>query len=184
MKKHLLAILLFCSCHNPANKASNDTLDSLRTAPGPFADYYRKIQSKSGRNTSLAAKAQNLYTTIQQADSLLTTIKQTLLQKDPGGGDTGTAKQLLVRTPQGDDLKAASLGVSDFCFAALIDQGKRKTLDSALNRTAYIKYHPDWQEQYFNGSPTVAALTILSALQSDFKKAGAIVLKDIDEHLQ
>ena len=184
MKKHLLAILLFCSCHNPTNKVSSDTPDNVKTTRSSFASYYKDIQSKSDNNKTLATKAQNLYTTIQQADSLLATIRQTLLQKDPGADNTGIAEQLLVHTSMGEDLKAASLNVSDFCHAAILDPATKKPLDSILNRAAFIKYHPDWQEQYFKGTPTVAALTILAAFQSDFMKAGALIMKDIHDHLR
>jgi len=200
MKKHLLAILLlflFASCHMNAGKVSDDILDSFKkvnasiteannklSTRSSFASYYKDIQSKSDNNKTLATKAQNLYTTIQQADSLLAAIKQTLLQKDPSGDNTGIAEQLLVHTSMGEDLKAASLNVSDFCHAAILDPTTKKPLDSILNRAAFIKYHPDWQEQYFKGTPTVAALTILAAFQSDFTKAGALIMKDIHDHLR
>ena len=193
----LLPLLLFGSCHMNAHKVSDDILDSFKkvntsiteannklSARNALVSCNMEIQSKSDNNKTLATKAQNLYTTIQQADSLLATIKQTLLQKDPSGDNTGIAEQLLVHTSMGEDLKAASLHVSDFCHAAIVNPATKKPLDSLLQRAAYIKYHPDWQEEYFKGTPTVAALTILAAFQSDFMKAGALIMKDIHDHLR
>lgn len=191
-----LLVLLASSCHLVADKVSHDILDSFKKVDSSIMSanklitdrekleyYHLHILARKDANTSSVATARTIYTSVTRAVSLMETTKQTLLSLDSGGEDTHVAEHLLIGRPLADSLQAALLIVYSRCQSALSDSANKSELDGALHNIQKVLIQPGWQKEYFKGTATVGALTVLSAWQSDCRKAGALVLEGVDRRL-
>lgn len=192
-----LLALLASSCHLAADKVSHDILDSFKKVDSSITSanklvtdrekleyYHLRIMTREGDNTPSVVTARAIYTSVTRAVNLMETTKQTLLSLDSVGKDTHVAEHLLIGRPLADSLQTVLLIVYSRCQSALGDSTNKSELDRALHGIQKVLTQPGWQKEYFKGAATVEALTVLSAWQSDCRKAGAIVLEGIARHLQ
>ena len=188
-----LLLICFSSCHFVSDKI----LDSFKTVnasleksnkvllnQNALGQYYFEIKLKGDENKESVRRADTLYTATRNAIDLIDKIKEILSEKDSAGGNANISANLLVHTPLGDSLAKVARQVADDCYAALVNQNKKPTLDSALNETKMMIALKDWMGFAFSNKPTVGALITLNRLKLEFMRASAIVLSDIDSSLK
>lgn len=144
-----------------------------------FREYDEEIQSKAGRNKTLASNAQSLVAVTRDAIELLQDTKASLNAKDTAGKNTHLGEQLLANTELGDSIRKALLDVSALCRISWVSTDKKATLDSILAPISWKLLQSD-----LKGTPTLVVLVRLSHLESQCQRAANLTLADIDEHLK
>lgn len=143
---------------------------------------YAFIKQNRHKNEPLATKADKLFSITRDAHSYLEDLKQRLEARDSSGVNTEIPTQLFVGTATADTLSQKLLAVYDHSRAALVDQNKTHSLDSALMGFNEMR-NRQWTAKYFDQTPTIAAITILSKFQYDCLDAARICLDDVKQHL-
>lgn len=130
-------------------KAINDSL-SQKTAPSP-----------------LPVKAGPLLLAMHRAIRYVDSAHDLLQAKDTSGVNLHVADALLVHTPLGDTIRSAMLDLMSRCRGYITDRQKLDSLDKIFDNCKTVLAPDYWYREDFNGTPTVAALTILAVLRSD-----------------
>jgi len=193
MKKLSIFLLLgFFGCQSPSDqiaKAFETVNTSLERSnrvlllEDSCQLYHLSILKKAEKNESEARKADSIYQSVQNFNSLITRAEALLKEKDPTGKQTSIASSLLVRTALGDSIRAAVADLSACCRAALRDAGKRGELNQLLEQPEKVTDSSQWNGNQFAGEPTVAAQTTLSFFRLQCTKAATLTLREIDTHL-
>lgn len=188
-----LFLICLSSCHFVSDKIS----DSFKTVNASlerstkvisnqnnYERYYFEIALKGDKNNDTVRRADTLYAATKSAIGLIDKIKIVLHAKDSAGGNTNISANLLVHTPLGDSLATIVGKVPDDCYAALVSNSKKSSLDSTLQEVKVMISHKDWVEEAFSNTPTVGALTTLNYLKMEFMIASAMALSDINSSLK
>lgn len=182
----ILSMFLFTKCKSPGDqikdafvkvdkslKSANEALDIS------LENIYKQIDSKRSYNQGIASKADILYFATIHVGKLLDSLKQVMLRKDTTGTNIDLATKLLIDTKTGSDLTEGLLNVYNQVNSSSINSSSKKILDSTLHNLSDIKKDKTWIKKYFEATPTIAAVTILTKLKNDCFNAAAIVLKDV-----
>jgi len=192
-----LFALLFCaavySCESPSDKIMKEfkkVNDSL-TQPGEkilavngYTYYYNRLLLKEPNHPGRLETAKVLFATMQVLAARIDSVQELLRTTDSVGETVGVAEKILIHTPLGDSLRKAMLEASDRCYAALLSPDKKPALDSIFSTVKEYTTPGNWNGGVFSETPTVAAQTILSALESRCMNAASLTMKDIDENLK
>lgn len=183
-------LILLTQCQSPSSeiKKAFDKVDKSLKKSNAVLDnsvdrLYATINSARQKNEKLASKADSIYFATKEAQSYINGLKLNLQSKDSSGGNLNTASALLISTPAGDSLRKVLLNVyavtESYSLRIATDNG----LEHALQTFASIQNNKDWLKLYFDNTPTVAALTMLSKFQNDCQNAASITLADIKNRL-
>ena len=191
-----LFALLFCavlySCQNPSDqivkefKKVNDSLEkSLNKVAliDPYTHYYNELMANALNYPGRLEGAKALYTATQELTLRVDSMQQILKRKDPDGEGIDIAEKVLTHTPLGDSLRKAMLNVSNRCYAALLSPEKKPALDSIFSTVKEYTTPANWNGEVFSQTPTVAAQTILVALNSRCMDAATLTMQDIHQQL-
>jgi len=179
----LLTILSLAACMSPSDeitKAFKTVNASIKRSneelvkKNAVSYSYLRILSKSEKHPQLAAKADSLDKTMEMSVAYLEVLKKRLLETDSVLEHIGPAGQLLVNTPASDSIRTMLINLAHHAYA---------TPDSVLGGILRVRAQKDWANEYFREAPTVAALTILSKLQSDCLNSALVTFQDIGRHL-
>lgn len=143
---------------------------------------YASIKQNRHKNEPLAIQAGKLFSSTKEAHAYLEDLKQRLKATDSSGVDINIPAQLFVGTATADTLSQKLLAVYDHSYAALVNKNKTHSLDSALLVFKDMR-NKQWTENFFDKTPTIAAITILSKFQYDCLDAARICLYDVKQHL-
>lgn len=161
--------LSLTNCQSPSENINNafKTVDkSLEKSNSVLSNsiegLYSAINSNRQKNEHLAVKADSIYFATNRANNLIDSLKGVLLFQDKSGTNLETATKLLVSTNTGDDLTNVLLNVYANTNSYNIDNSNRPRLDSMLQSFKEIQNDEQWTNKYFEMTPTVAAITILS----------------------
>jgi hypothetical protein len=169
---------------NKSFKTINDSLAlSSRQALTDSLDLlYKSIDPNKAGNAELAFKASQVYlpakTSIKYIDALIEELKAL----DSTGEDIDVPTKLLVNTPKADTLQQQLLLLSQKAQSGLMDDAKADKLREMVR--LFIKTPTDvsWSQNYFERTPTVAAMTILSKFRHDCRSVAILVLQDLRDH--
>jgi len=186
----LIAFLGLTQCKSPSQEITDafKTVDnSLRQSNEHFNNsidaIYLSIYSNRNTNLTYALYADSIYFITRNTYNYLDSLKNYLKSKDTTGENLDLATNILIKTATGDTLLQKLSDVYKYSYSFLIDKSKKRKLDSVLVTFAEIQVNKNWKSIYFDQTPTVAAMTILSKFQSDCVNAAEITLRDIQEHM-
>ena len=178
--------LFLTHCQSPSDQIKDafKTVDkSLEKSNDVFSNsiegLYSAINSIRQKNEQLALKADSIYFATNEANKFIDSLKQTMQFQDTSGTNLNLATKLLVFTNTGDSLAKVLLDVYANTNSYPFDNTKRQGLDSVLQPIREVQSDKQWTKKYFERTPTVAAMTILSKFQNDCTNAAAITLGDI-----
>ena len=182
-----LVLLLFLThCQSPSDqiKKAFDTVDkslekSNSVLNNSIDGLYSTINSVRQKNEPLALKADTIYFVTKQTSNYIDSLKEIMQLQDTLGNNLSVATKLLVFTPTGDILGKALLNVYTNAKSYPIENARQSELDSTLQSFQEIQNNKDWTKIYFEKTPTVAAMTILSKFQNDCKNVATITLTHI-----
>jgi hypothetical protein len=186
----ILISFLLTQCKSPREQI-NDAFNTVDKSLYKSNDYvnnsiealYSSIDSNRQKNTILALKADSVFHATKIAFTFMDSLKQVMKLQDTSGTDIDLATNIFVISKTGDMLKKKLLAVYSQSYASLIDSSKKASLDSVLTSISKLNVDNNWRRNFFERTPTVAAITILSKFQNDCKNALTISLQDIKEHL-
>jgi hypothetical protein len=181
-------IFLICiSCKSPSDKILEDfkkvneslekNNDLLKKNSYEFK--YRLIQLEGAKHPELVKYAGNLFNATDTAIHYLEKLQEMLNLADSSGTDLDVAGNLLVRSPNGDTLGILLQQVSKTAFACPIGANSKSELGRILSDNEAMFTRPDWEKDYFELTPTVAAITILSKFKNDVISAATLVMDDM-----
>jgi hypothetical protein len=156
-----------------SNDINNLSLDEL----------YQSIKSKTERNSRYLSRADTIYQVANDAINFLEIKKEKLKSLDSVGDNLTIASRVLIKSPVADTVEHLLTKVYQYCYEMLVDTTKEKSIDSVMSSLRYLKTNKNWKHDYFDQTPTIAALTILSRFQNDCKTSAAITLLDIYQHM-
>jgi hypothetical protein len=186
----VLSVLLI-HCKSPSDKILDEFKKvnaSLEKSGNSFTDansieyLYSSIRLNQQKNAPLAEKAAKLYSITKDAHAYLERLKEHM-EKDSSGVNTSFVASLMIGTPAADTLSQKLSAVYDYSYAALNDQNKIRSLDSVMITFKEIRNSKQWTTKYFDQTPTIAAIAILTKFQYDCLDAARIVLGAIKKHL-
>ncbi len=156
-----------------SNSVLNNSIEGL----------YSTINSNRQKNQQLALKADSIYLATSEANNFIDSLKLTMRFQDTSGTNLDLATKLFVFTSTGDDLAKVLLKVYANTNSYKISSSKRQELDSMLQSFREIQSDKQWTKKYFEATPIVAAITILSKFQNDCTNAATFTLDDIKKQL-
>jgi hypothetical protein len=186
----VLSVLLI-HCQSPegeitdAFKKVNESIEKTNksiTDANSIEYLYSAIRLNQQKNEPLAEKAGKLYAITKDAHAYLERLKEHM-KKDSSGVNAAFVAALFIGTPVADTLSQKLAAVYDNSHAALNDKNKARSLDSTLVAFKEIRNNKQWTTKYFDRTPTIAAITIMTKFQYDCLDAARIVLGDIKQHL-
>jgi flagellin-specific chaperone FliS len=179
----VLSVLL-AHCQTDAFKTVNDSLNkSIAVDHFAVDELYFYIKQNRQKNEALAVQADKLYASTKEAHRFIEDLKQELELKDSSRVSTVIPAQLLGSIETSDRLSQKLSAIYDYSHAALNDKNKSRSLDSTLAAFKEIRNNKQWTTKYFDRTPTIAVITILSKFQYDCQDAARFVLGDIKQHL-
>jgi hypothetical protein len=162
-----LCLFLLSACQSPPEKILKD----LNKANDVLGDFNRTIVKRDSLALKTVTTKSALLTLYLHIQSNQGKDPRLAAKADSTGERTAPAEQLLLHTRTSDRIKAHLMKVDRYGY---------RNSNSALHDICTRK--GDWATYYFKETPTVAALTILSLLQSNCDSTAFIGLKDIDSH--
>jgi len=188
---YALPFFLFLThCQSPSDqiKKAFDTVDkslekSNSVLNNSIDEIYSTINDVRQKNEPLALKADTIYFVTKQASNYIDSLKEIMQLQDTLGTNLNVATKLFVFTPTGDNLKKVLLDVYTNTKSYSIDNARQSELDSTLQSFREIQSNKDWTKLYFEKTPTIAAITMLSKFQNDCKNVATITLADIKKRL-
>ena len=188
-------LLLFLIVSSGCHAVSQNILDSFNKVntslersnkeilrKNAFEMYYIDIGQKGDPNQEWVRRADTLYQATGETVDLIDRIIAILRDKDSVGENTGIGAALLVHTPIGDSLSVMIRGLSQYSYAALVTPGKKASLDSALSDVKEQTGRPNWMEENFTNTPSIAVITMLTYYKMSAIKGATITMSDIDWH--
>jgi methyl-accepting chemotaxis protein len=187
----LLHIFFLTHCKSPSDqiKEAFNTVDkSLEKSNDVLStsieELYSAINSVRTQNEQLALRADSIYDATKQATQFMDSLKKTMQLQDSSGNRLDLATNVLISTNVQHQLTKALTHVYNTTSDYEIDSIKKQRLDSVLLSIKDIQSDRQWTKKYFETTPTVAAITILSKFQNDCTNAATIVLGDIKQRLE
>jgi hypothetical protein len=183
----ILLTFLLTQCKSSLNDAFKTVEKSLETTNrnlgNSLENLYSSIDSNRQKNLVLGLKADSIFYANDIACKLMDSLKLAMQLQDISGADLSVATNIFVNSLTGDTLKEKLVAVYRYSYSSLIDNSKKRSLDSVLNSIGMLKFDNTWERKYFESTSTVAAITILSKFQNDCKNAAILCLSDIKDHL-
>ncbi|BAV06469.1 GldM N-terminal domain-containing protein [Filimonas lacunae] len=178
----LCFLLIQC---NPAPISQTSTFDSINSTLQKKEekintdDYYTFIKLNREKNPSLALKADTLEQQATRLSLLIDSLQQVMQTADSAGERDDIASRILIHTKTGNRLAEQVLQL----YNTILSNGKirNNTVPSSIMEQLNQSRH--WQEELFNKTPTVAAITILKALNNECTNATNGALQEIYQQL-
>lgn len=184
----LLAFLLtfFVDCKSPTDEIAEsfDTVNASLTKSdsmllgGQYLPLYDEIQKKREKDPQLAAEVDQFVLAVNDARQLIDSLKQALIRVDSTLERTDVAAKFLnentIEPGFTNKLKAvyrlsASLTKNEFSYQ----------VDSLFQFGKEMEANPNWMSGYFERTPTVAVITILSKLENDCLNLAVFTLERV-----
>lgn len=182
----LLSFFVMTECKSPSDqikdaftKVDRSLESSNEVLNNSLENIYKQINLKRDNNQSLAAKTDTIYFEAVSTIKFLDSLKKVMLQKDTTGTNPDLAAKLLFNTKAGDDFREKLLNVYNVSYAT--HSSNKIIIDSTLKTFREIQSDEGWVKKYFDKTPTLAAVAILTKLKNDCVNATAITLKDINQ---
>jgi hypothetical protein len=175
------------SCKSPSDKILeefkkvNESLDKSNDVlkKNSYEFKYRLIQLEGAKHPELVKHAGNLFSAADTAIHYLEKLQETLNLADSSGTELDVADNLIVRSPKGDTLGILLQQVSKTALACPIGANSKSELSRILSDNEVPFTKPDWKKDYFELTPTVAAITILAKFRNDVLNATILVMDDM-----
>lgn len=195
---HILLRLLFSiwvvslltHCQSPSDQikdafksVDNSLRNSNEVLSRDIKDLYLEINVIRQLDEQLGLKADSIYLQTVQAIRYMEGLKTTMAMQDSTGTRLDVASNLLVGTACQQELTIHLTKVYREAISFQIKNADIMRLDSALVLLRKIQADTRWTQEYFERIPTMAAITILSKIQSDCCEVAAITLSDIKQQL-
>jgi hypothetical protein len=173
-----LPILFLFQCKSPNDRimekfdSINRSLEKVDTVlkKNKYSELYYNIELNQKKDPALATRADTIYHSTEAIVGLIDRLKGDL--QDTGAGAFKIKNPVaffLVQTPSSDSLRNMMIALA--------------ALDSTLTLPEPIRFNKNWSEIYFNNTPTVGAVTILTKFENDCTKATTIALSSINRQL-
>jgi GldM N-terminal domain len=186
----LIVAFFLVQCKSPSQKiveafkTVDNSLDNSNYFTNSSIDaLYLSIDSSRKTSLTKVAYADSVYSATKNAYKYLDSLKEVLKRKDPTGADLELATSVFIKTKAGDTLLQKLSDVCRHSSSWPIDKSKQSSLDSALVPIRELQIDKNWKKFYFEGTPTVAAITILSKFQHDCINPTIITLRDIKDNV-
>jgi hypothetical protein len=195
MRKIKLTILfyficLLTSCVSPTDEINKafQTVDKSLQKSNEYLDnsiykIYDSIKIKWHKNLALASKADTLFYKIDNAIKFIDSLIQTLELQDTSGNDLKPSSKLLVTTLTSKKLQDKLISVYKCSYLTLNNSREKTNLDSVANSIIELQFEKDWSIKYFDKTPTVAAITILTKFENDCKNSAIIGMISIRKQI-
>lgn len=185
----LLSLLINCQSSsnqikNAFDRVNKSLEESNEALDNSLENIYNQVILKRYKNKFLAEKADTVYVRTIKTCSFLDSLNQVLLEKDTTGTNLDLSTKLLINTKLETALTEHLLSVYDIINSYPADSSTNATLKKTLQVFREIKSDKSWPKKYFQTTPTMAAVTILTKFKNDCSNAAAIVLKDINRELE
>ncbi|MBX3238476.1 MAG: hypothetical protein KIT80_06785 [Chitinophagaceae bacterium] len=185
------SLLLLTTCQSPSDQikdAFNKVDKSLETSNevlnNSLENIYNQIVLKRNNNKDLTTRADTIYFRTTKTCSFLDSLKQVMLKKDTTGTNLDLATKLLFNTKTESDLTENLLSVYHSINSYSVDTSTKATINGTFQIFGEIQADKSWAKKYFETTPTIAAVTILTRLKNDCSNAATIALKDIHQRLK
>lgn len=195
MQNHKLPILLSLvfiaiSCSSPTeeiNKAFHNVDKSLQKAneylDDPLEKLYDSIIVQKNKNINLVNNADNIYKETKNTFQFIDSLKEVLKLQDGVGDNLNIASKLLVKTLTGKKLKDKLVTIYNYSYSTLETTQEKLSLDSVAYFIAHLNSGNNWSEKYFDMTPTVAAITMLTKFENDSKNLAIIGLTSVKRQI-
>lgn len=166
---------------NQTNLGIYDTFDQqMKANPAKVKEWYDKAQYVRGISDSLYNLAEELKVAIvKKSDGKDGDVKDIHNREDL---EASTQVMLAPGTGRGEELYNAINGYSEKITKMISDKQKREIISSNFSTEVPQKAKvlgKNWQEYLFENTPTAAAVTLLTKLQSDVRYAEGEVLHNL-----
>lgn len=183
-------LTLLTQCQSPSNeiKKAFDKVDKSLEKSNAVLDnsvdkLYSAINSTRQENEQLASTADSIYFAVKSAGSYIDGLKLRLQSNDSSGNQLNIASALLISTSAGDSLRKVLLNVYAIAGPYSPRIVTDNSLEQALQSFSHVQNNKDWLKLYFDNTPTVAAMTMLSKFKNDCEIVAKITLTDIKNRL-
>ena len=181
----LLAICI--SCKSPSDKIVedfkkvNESLDNSNDilSKNSLEIKYRRIQLEGAKHPELVKHAGNLYTAADTAIHYIEKLQEMMNLADTTGTDLHVSGNLMVRSPSSDTLAILLQQVSKTASACPIGANSKSGLSSVLADLDAIPANPGWKKNFFERTPTIAAITELNKFKNDVIRASTLAMDDM-----
>jgi hypothetical protein len=184
-------ICLLTSCVSPTDEINKafQTVDNSLQSSNTYLDnsihnIYDFIKVNRHKNLTLGSKADTLFYKTENAINFIDSLKQTLELQDSSGDDLKPSTKLLVTTLTSNRLQGKLIGVYKYSYLTLKDSKEKQNLDSVASSIVELQFDKDWSKKYFDKTPTVGAITILTKLESDCKNSAMIGMMSIKKQIE
>ncbi|WEK37782.1 MAG: hypothetical protein P0Y53_09735 [Candidatus Pseudobacter hemicellulosilyticus] len=168
----LSACWLFAYCQSPAdaikeafNKVNQSLDSSNEIIVAAYEQHYASIRKNRQRDTSLAMKADSIYSTTVTTSNYLDSLMQEIKTKDSSGTKSNIAGKMLIGTNAEKRLSSLLLQHDKHISEYITDSSQLRSEGNLI--TNEVKTNPGWAKDLFEMTPTMSAITILHSLQME-----------------
>jgi hypothetical protein len=179
------------SCISPTDEINKafQTVDKSLQNSNKYLDnsidkIYDSIKVNRHKNLTLASKADTLLYKTENTIKFIDSLKQTLELQDTSGNDLKPSSKLLVKTLTSNKLQDKLIGVYKYSHLTLNNNKEKINLDSVANSIIELQFDKDWSKKYFDKTPTVAAITMLTKFENDCKNSAIIGMTSIRKQIE
>jgi hypothetical protein len=186
----LVLLSVLTQCNTPSDKILKqfDSVNNSIRTPGALSlnqmeDLIASIDSYKQAHTAIVSRADSLYFAGNIAIHFIDSLKEILNQQDSSGVQTRPVTQMFISSSIGDSLKEKILNVYKLSYSALPESSGKASLDSIFSTISELQQNKNWKKAFFENTPTVGALTMLTKFKYDCQKAAVFTLTDIKSQL-
>jgi hypothetical protein len=159
---------------NESLEKSNDVLKK-----NSYEYKYRLIQLEGAKHPELVKHAGNLYYATDTAIHYVDKLQEMLNLADSSGSGLDVSGNLIVRSPNSDTLAILLQHVSETASTCPIGANNKSKLSRVLSDINALPANAGWKKDYFELTPTIAAITILSKFKNDIINAATLAMDDM-----
>ena len=180
----LLTILTSCKSPRKETKEAFDTVnksleESARLSSSSVEDIYRLVKKGRSTDTSLIQMADTVYWRFQRSTAFIENLQRKLKAADSAGENLLVAGKLLIQSGAGSQLRNLLINLYEGSKGVLDTLSNLAETQPTILSFEQVKQDPRWLSLYFDKTPTVGAITMLSKIENDCNQITLIVLREL-----
>ncbi|MGG9971138.1 hypothetical protein ACQ33O_05015 [Ferruginibacter sp. SUN002] len=151
---------------------SNDILQS-----NILLNLYKQI--KKGKNTAFTSEANKIYLAIENINTFIDNLKDTLTKYDSSGIQLDVAEKCIVQTAADSVLKNKLNSVYVACISLLPEEYQKLEIKKMFFASREFINAKNSESNYFIMAPTIGAITVLNSFKNNCKNIATYTLTEI-----
>ena len=148
-----------------------------------YSTLYNQIQAKKDNNLKLALQADTVFQETEDAYRFIDDLIQKLNELDSSGIQLDIGTKLITNTNNSEKLTKKLNSVYTSALSVLTGKQQITQAENIFKVEQEIKANKNGSRKYFDGTPTVAAITILRKFKNDCVNLATLSLKEIKTDL-